>query len=268
MIDERRPLLEAEGVCAGYGDGPDAIAGVDLRASAGRILVLTGPNGAGKSTLLAALAGIAALRRGRVTVDGRDVSSMSGPERARLVGYLPQEVRVSAPFTVREIVMLGRFPHGRGLAFEGDDDLRAVDEALAATGTAALAGRAFGELSGGEKQRVLVASILAQGPRVLLLDEPTSALDLGRKGEVFAILRGLTRKGAAVVLVTHDLNLAGVFADEVALLAGGALLALGPPAHVLRREVLEPAYGRSFVLAPRADSPVPAVLPRSMEPCE
>ncbi|MDD5307883.1 MAG: ABC transporter ATP-binding protein [Deltaproteobacteria bacterium] len=265
MSVDAKALVEAEAVCAGYANGPDAVAGVDLRASAGRILVLTGPNGAGKSTLLAVLAGILAPRRGRVTIDGRDVCSLPGPERARLMGYLPQEVRASAPFTVREVVALGRFPHGRGLAFETDDDLCAVDEALAATGMTALAGRPFGELSGGEKQRVLIASILAQGPRVLLLDEPTSALDLGRKAEVFAILRERARKGAAVVVVTHDLNLAGVFADEVALLAKGVILVLGPPAQVLRREVLEPAYGPAFVVVPRADSAVPAVLPRPVE---
>lgn len=255
-------MLEARGLSAGYGSGRDIFRGVGLAVRRGRILAIAGPNGAGKSTLLAVLAGVHAPRNGEVLAAGQKLTGLSDRKRAQVIGYLPQNVIPFASYLVRELVAFGRFPYGRGLGFETAEDERAVDRALALTRAEYLRDRAFDELSGGERQRVLIASVLAAEPEALLLDEPTAALDVGQRSAVFDMLQELARQGAAVAVVTHDLNLAGLFADDLLLLLGdGRVAAMGHPGEVITQENLEKAYGGGFVLVPRPGSEVPGVLP-------
>jgi iron complex transport system ATP-binding protein len=253
--------LRGTGLTAGHGAGPDVIRGVDVILEPGKLVALVGPNGAGKSTLMAVLAGVLPPREGKVQVDDQDISLLTGPERGRIIGYLPQSVQPFAPFTAWELVSLGRYPHARGLGFETDLDRAAVERAMTLTRVDHLKDRPFGEISGGERQRVLVASVLAAEPQVLLLDEPTASLDIGQRSAVFTTLEELAAGGAAVAVVTHDLNLAGLFADSIFLLAEGAIAAEGTPAEVIDRRNLARAYGDGFELVARPGSSVPGVLP-------
>jgi iron complex transport system ATP-binding protein len=168
---------------------------------------------------------------------------------------------------VAELVATGRYPQQTGWAGQDASDRAAVMQALAATDTDSLADRHYSTLSGGERQRVLVASILAQEPDVLLLDEPTGSLDLHHRVQVFRLLRNAATGGRGVAVVTHDLNLAALFADRVALLVAGRLALVGPPGEVLGQDTLEQAYGAELVVLPHPDGVHVAVLPsRGDEP--
>ena len=264
MATESTVLLSGMGLNAGYGSNPDVFRHVDIAVKSNEILCIVGPNGSGKSTLLSVLAGVLAPRSGKLLMNGDDLAELSDLERAQKIGYLPQSVRPFTSYLVRELIALGRFPHTRGLGFETDADRIAVRRAMALTRVEHLASRPFDEISGGERQRVLIGSVLATEPDVLLLDEPTAALDIGQRSMVFHTLRELADDGAAVAVVTHDLNLAGLFADEIALLSYHKLEAYGPPEAVITEDSLRRTYGEGFVLVPRADSQVPGILPSRM----
>ena len=257
-------LLAARSVTANYGDGPDVFCGVDISVRQGQLLSIVGPNGAGKSTLLAVLAGVLKPRAGQVQVSGVDLADLPAVKRAQIIGYLPQSVQPFSPYRVRELIALGRYPHARGLGFETGADRRAVEEAMTLVRVSHLRARSFARLSGGERQRVLIASVLAAQPEVLLLDEPTAALDIGQRSSVFATLKRLAARGAAVAVVTHDLNLAGLFSDQIVLIADRQILASGQPSAVINGENLGAAYGDGFVLVSRPDSVVPGVLPAEL----
>lgn len=255
--------LAARALVAGYPGAPAVLRGIDLELAAGRFLCLLGPNGAGKSTLLRALAGLLPPAAGAAELDGSPLAAMPPPARARKIGFLPQEIQPAWSFSVEEAVALGARVAGHGGWFEtrpGPDTRRAVTRALELVGATELAAARLDELSGGERRRVLVASVLAQEPDWLLLDEPAAMLDLHHQAALFDLLRRLARDGFGVLCVTHDLNLAAAFADELVLLAGGRLAARGAPAEVLRPEPLARAFGDGFRLVPDADGP-PAVLP-------
>lgn len=259
--DAPAPVIEAHGLRVGYGGAADVLCDVDVTLTRGQVFCFVGPNGAGKSTLLGALAGIVPLRDGQVRLEGTPLSDISGRTRARRIGFLPQIVRPSIAYSVNELVALGRYAHSTGFGFETDRDRDAVERAMSLTHTGHLSERPFSTLSGGERQRVLIASVLAGEPEVLLLDEPTASLDITRSADVFAALEELAAMGRAVGVVTHDLNLAGQFGGEVALMSEGRVIADGAPGAVLTRERLHEAYGDGFVLVPRPGSDVPAVLP-------
>ena len=220
---------------------------LDFEVRTGEILAIVGPNASGKTTLLHLLSGVHRPRTGKVLLDGRDVSQLDVRERARKVAVVQQESPLLFPIRVREFVMQGRHPHLRPLEFASERDRSAVEWALAATETTALAGRLVQELSGGEKQRVVLARALAQQPEVLLLDEPTLHLDIGFQVE---LLRGVRRLANgiryAVVVVTHELNLAAEFADRVLLLHRGELCRLGTPEEVFEQELLERIFGTAL----------------------
>lgn len=215
---------------------------VDLRA--GRVTALIGPNGSGKSTLLRALARLRRPVSGEVTVDDQPVGPMSGREFARMVTLLSQHRPTPGGVSVRDVVGYGRHPHRTGWRGEDPRGSVAVDQAMALTGVADMADRGVDELSGGELQRVWLASALAQDTSVLLLDEPTNHLDLRYQVEILDVIRELADDhGVAVGVVLHDLDSAAVIADEVVLLRDGRLLAAGPPKDVLTSENLSQAYG-------------------------
>ena len=215
---------------------------------------LLGPNGAGKSTLLRLLAGTRRPQRGRIALDGVPLSDLSRAVVAQRMAVVPQETHLAFDYTAGEVAMMGRYPHLRTFEIEGPADLDIVDRALAATGTGHLKHRRFETLSGGEKQRVIIAAALAQlqsadrgraaGSGILLLDEPTASLDLAYQLEIAALLRRLHQEqGVAIVLSTHDLNLASSLCRTLVLLRAGTIVALGSTSDILTRKNIRQLYG-------------------------
>lgn len=230
--------LDAVGVAL---DGRPVLDGVTLDVRPGEVLALVGPNGAGKSTLLAVLSGERVPTSGAATLDGTPIAGYNPLELARRRAVLTQENSLSFPFLVRQVLEMGRSPWARTARLEDDD--RALAEAAERADVAHLLGRRFTELSGGERARVSLARVLAQDAGIVLLDEPTAALDLRHQEDVLGIARELAAGGRAVVIVLHDLSLAGAVADRVALLAEGRLASIGTPHEVLTAEAVSRVYG-------------------------
>ena len=213
---------------------------VSLRVGPGRIVGVVGPNGSGKTTLLRAVYRMLRPRLGRVVVGDDDLWELHPLEAARRIAVVVQEPRTDFEFTVREVVAMGRSPHQSAFARESAGDRRLVDDALAHVGIKALATRSFSTLSGGEKQRALIARALVQEAGVLILDEPTNHLDIRYQFEVLDLVRGV---GVTTLLSIHDLNLAAEYCDYIVVLNGGRVQAAGPVETVLVPQVLEPVFG-------------------------
>ena len=234
--------VEARGR-AGDEDGWAGLQGVSLEVRPGSRVGVLGANGSGKTTLLRVLGGTLRPDRGRVTLDGEDVRRFSRRSLARRIASVPQETHLAFDYTVLEIALMGRYPHLGPFELEGVRDLAIARDALLATGTAALERRSFATLSGGEKQRVIIASAVAQSAGLMLLDEPTASLDLGYQLEIAALLRRLNAdRGITMVVATHDLNFAASVCDELVLLKDGTVLAAGPVGEVLTRERVRELY--------------------------
>jgi iron complex transport system ATP-binding protein len=218
--------------------------GVSLSVSRGAIVGLLGPNGSGKTTLLRLLSGTLIPDRGRVLLDGQAIVGMSRRDLARRIAVVPQETHSAFDYSALEIVMMGRYPHLGAFELEGASDLAIARRAMADTGTASFEDRRFAALSGGEKQRVVIAGALAQASDVLLLDEPTASLDLGFQFEIAALLLRLNRdRGTTMVVSTHDLNLAATLCTELVLLKQGRVIAQGPTDKVLTPAHVRDLYG-------------------------
>jgi iron complex transport system ATP-binding protein len=236
-------MLNATELSFAYHRGTRVLDDVSLSIARGSIAGLIGPNGSGKTTLLRVLNGTLTPAAGSVSLDGVALSAMSRLGVAKRIAVVPQETQVTFDFTALEIVLMGRYPHLGAFAIEGRDDVSIARKALAATGTAALESRQFATLSGGEKQRVVIASALAQSSDVLLLDEPTTALDIGFQFEIASLLSRLNReRGTTMVVSTHDLNLAAMLCTELVLLKSGRVLAVGPTRDVLTPENIRRLY--------------------------
>ncbi|MFI1621412.1 ABC transporter ATP-binding protein [Streptomyces lydicus] len=221
-----------------------------LRADSGGLVGLVGPNGSGKSTLLRCVYRALRPAAGAVRLDGADLHTMDARTGARLLAALPQEAGTEFDFTVAEVVAMGRLPHQHGSGRASAADTAVCERALARVGAAHLAGRGFLSLSGGEKQRVLIARALAQEPKVLVLDEPTNHLDIAQQLEVLALVRD---SRLTVLTALHDLNLAAVHCDALHVIAEGRIVASGPPYEVLTPELLAEVFG---VRAHRVRHPV------------
>lgn len=235
--------MTAKGVSAGYGDS-DILKQVSLELVSGKLVGVIGPNGSGKTTLLRVMSRALRPSSGQVAINGKDIFAMHARDFARRVAVVPQETLVPFDFSVLEVVLMGRSPWLGRFDLEGPPDIEVAEEALAVTGTAHLRDRPINALSGGERQRVILARALAQSPEVLLLDEPTSHLDIGYQLEMMDAVSGLCRdRGLAVMIVLHDLNLAGQYCDSVAIIAGGQLQASGSPAEVITTENIGSIYG-------------------------
>jgi len=207
------------------------------------LVAILGPNASGKSTLLRLISGTIAPLSGRVELDGQETSRLDSRTRAQQIAVVHQESPMIYPALAGDFVLQGRHPYGRALRLASKDDIAIARNALAQVGAEHLAGRTIGELSGGEKQRVILARALAQQPRLVLLDEPTLHLDIGAQVELLERLRRLAEENRyAVVVVTHELALAAEFADHVVLLQHGRCLRVGPPAAVYQRELLEQVF--------------------------
>lgn len=229
--------------------GGFSLAGVSFVIEAGEVFGVIGPNSAGKTTLLRLLTRVVAPARGEVRLDGRPIARLAHAELARQIAVVPQDAPRPFPFSVEQLVLMGRYPHGPGRFFESDEDRALARAAMAATGVLDLATLPLEQLSGGERQRAMLARALAQQPRLLVLDEPTSHLDLRYQAETAALLQRVNaERGMTVLLVSHDLNLAAEVCDRLLLLGGGRMARVGPPGEVLRREVLEPVFGCAVVV--------------------
>ena len=225
-------------------DARPVLEDVSLAIGGGDFFVVIGPNGSGKTTLMKLICGLLRTGPGRIRVFDRDIRSYSHRSLARRIAYVPQSLEVSFPFTVAEAVLLGRAPHQNVLGLPRAADLEAAGRAMATTGVAHLAGRKLDQLSCGEQQRVSIARALCQEPEILLLDEPTASLDLANQVRLMDLMERLKREtGLTVVMVSHDVNLAAMYADRLLLLSNGRVARMGSPAEVLTPRDLEAAYG-------------------------
>ncbi len=225
------------------------------------VVGIIGPNGSGKSTLLRLAAGVLIPDAGSIRLGGNDLIRMERKSIARHLGYLPQELGSVYDFRVEEIVRMGRYPYLKGVGSLGASDVKAVERSLVRTDLQELKRRRLSRLSGGEKQRAFLASVLSQEPDVLLLDEPTAALDVHRQVRFFRLLRELASSGIGVGVVTHDLNLASLFSDRLILLSGGECIKSGRPVDVLNTKVMKQVYGRGLLVKKHPDIDRPTVLP-------
>jgi iron complex transport system ATP-binding protein len=272
-------MLTADSIAFAYDAGAPVLRDVSVTADAREIIGILGPNGSGKTTLLKVLAGLLRPQAGQVTLDGRAIASVGRKEIAGRMSVVPQETRLAFDYTVLEVVLMGRYAHLGAFELEGPDDFAAARHALRATGTERFEQRPFESLSGGEKQRVVIASAIAQldtgiaaapvtaGPKAagytyLLLDEPTASLDLGYQLDIVALLRRLhDERGLGVIVSIHDLNLAAAFCDRLVLLRDGRVLAVGATRDVLTPAHIRELYGVDAEVLPHPSAGHPVVVP-------
>jgi iron complex transport system ATP-binding protein len=252
--------LELRGLSVEIG-GRRIVSGISLRVADGQFAGLIGPNGSGKSTILKAIYRVHRPAAGSVLVNGTDLHRMRPKMAARRVAVVAQENPMDFGFTVREMVMIGRTPHKGPFDRDNDNDQTIIQDAMQRTGCADLGGRSFQSLSGGEKQRVLIARALAQGADHLILDEPTSHLDIRYQISVLELVAGL---GVTVLAALHDLNLAALFCDTVHVLSDGSLIAGGSPAEVITPGIARAAYGADVLIIDHPDTGTPQLLPRRL----
>lgn len=256
----RTPRLLARDLSAGYGRGT-VLHSVSITLHSGELVGLVGPNGAGKSTLLRVLSRALPAASGELQLEGRPLHRFSSPEIAQRIAFVPQSEPTLFEFTVREVVLMGRYAHIRTRSRECDEDYSAAVRGMVATDTLHLAERPITELSGGEHRRVLIARALAQEAPVMLLDEPTANLDISHQADVLRLVRGLVdREGVAAIAALHDLNLASEYCDRIALLAGGRIIAEGAPREVFTETLLERVYGLELKVIRNPASGQPMVL--------
>lgn len=241
-------MLEADNISINYGVCA-VVAGVSLSLEAGKIIALVGANGAGKTTLLKSLNGSMPVSAGAIKLDGKLLETYSRVEIARKITVIAQETETKFPVSVLEFVLSGRFAHGAAFGWETEHDLQIAVRCLAECDLENYANRAMNQLSGGERQRVVLARALATEAKTLLLDEPTANLDLAHQALLFRLVKTRCESnGAAAIVITHDLNLAAEFADEIILLKNGAILSKGAPETVLTAENLMEIFGVKVLL--------------------
>jgi len=240
--------LEAIDLAFGYPRAPVGH-GVSLSVDSGEVLCLLGPNGCGKTTLFRTLLGLIPSQGGTLLLDGRDVAGFSRPEFARRLGYVPQANAAYFPFSVLEVVLMGRASRIGAFSTPSAIDHEAARSALEALGILHLGPRLYTAISGGERQMALIARALAQEPDMIVMDEPTASLDFGNQARVLERIRALAASGLAIVLSTHDPGHAYACADRVALMKKGQLVALGTPAEVVTPERLRELYGIDVAVA-------------------
>jgi iron complex transport system ATP-binding protein len=236
---------------------------VSLSLAEGEVLALLGANGAGKTTLFKTMLGLLPVKAGEVTLDGKPLSAGSRRERALRIAYVPQAHAAPFPFTVRDVVLMGRAAHLRAFAMPGERDRAIADAALESLGITGLADTPCTEISGGERQLALIARALAQQARIIVMDEPTANLDYGNQMRLLAHIRTLAGKGLAIVLSTHNPDHALQVADRVALLKDGTLMALGAPAETLTPQRLKDIYGIDVVIGRVEGSEALVCAPRA-----
>jgi iron complex transport system ATP-binding protein len=262
------PRLSVEQVSYAYAPNPQqapvfTLEATSFQAKAGEVVAVLGPNASGKSTLLEIISGALEPLSGRVLLNGFVTHQLEPRPRGQRIAMVQQESLLLFPSKAWEFVLQGRHPYGRSLRFESDEDVTIVKNALAQVGAEHLADRWMDQISGGEKQRVILARALAQQPLLLLLDEPTLHLDIGAQVDLLLTLRRLAAENRyTVVVVTHELNLAGEYADQVVLLQKGKCLRVGTPAGVYQRDLLEQVFQTQLTVETGASGrPRVSILP-------
>jgi iron complex transport system ATP-binding protein len=241
-------VLIVEDISVSYGEAP-IVSGVSLELVPGKTIALAGANGAGKTTLLKALNGGLPLAAGSISLGGRPLDAWSRRETAKMIAVIAQENETQFPVTVLEFVLSGRFAHGAAFGWETGADVEVADRALGLCDLEGYANRLMNRLSGGERQRVVLARALATEARILLLDEPTANLDLAHQAMMFRLVRERCRTcESAAIVITHDLNLASEFADELILLEKGKIVAKGAPGDVLTVDNIQRIFGVRVLL--------------------
>jgi len=228
----------------------------------GEFFVVIGPNGSGKTTLMKLIAGLLRPGRSAIHIMGKDIRYYSRKALARRIAFVPQQVPMDFPFTVSNVVLFGRAPHLGTFGLESRQDLEQAKQAMAFTEVAHLAGRRMDQLSGGERQRVFIARAICQAPEIMILDEPTAALDIAHQMRIMDLMEKMKQeKGITVLMVSHDVNLAAMYADTLLLLKNGSLAEWGPPDQVLSYETLEPVYGCPLLVDESPLGELPRVTP-------
>ena len=267
---------QLQNVGARYGGRADwALRDVSLTIEPGELIGIIGPNGSGKSTLLKLLAGLMAPQQGELRLERRPLADYAIGERARRIAVVPQSAHVVFPFTAREIIAMGRLPHRAlrtadwslaaavGWPSETEADRTIVESVIEQLELGSIAERSVLELSGGERQKVFLARAFAQEPSILLLDEPTASLDLHHQAAIHRLVRAMhEERGVTVVMVSHDLNLAALFARRLVLLECGAVRRIGAPDDVLTQAELDRLYDRAVVVDRHPDAPAPRITLR------
>jgi iron complex transport system ATP-binding protein len=241
--------INVDNVSFGYEPAVPVVRNVSLTVQTGEFLTFIGPNGSGKTTLLRLLDRILLPQRGTIMLDGQPLTRLARAAIARRIAFVPQDSAIQFPFSVEDVVLMGRAPHTRGLAFEKPADRERARVVMALTDITHLADHAITDLSGGERQRVLIARALAQEPGIILLDEPNAHLDIAHQIEVFTLLQRLNRDShLTVVSVSHDLNLAAIFSERIAMMANGTLVAVGTPSEVLTESRINAVFKTSVLV--------------------
>jgi iron complex transport system ATP-binding protein len=253
--------VSADRISLSYG-GKQVLHDLSLAISLKEFFIIIGPNGAGKSTLLKALNATEKIDSGSISLFGRPQSDYSRRELARLAALVPQGLDTNFPFRVADTVLMGRSPHLGLLGMEQEEDYRIARQAMQATETSELAHRTLDQLSGGERQRVIIARAICQQPSILFLDEPTASLDLAHQIRIMDLLENLRReRKITICMISHDINLAAMYADRLLLMKTGRVVAFGNPDQVLEEKLLEESYGCRLLIDENPVSGTRRVLP-------
>lgn len=238
------------------------LADLSFSVNHGEFFVVIGPNGSGKTTLMKLIAGLLRPGRQKVRIMGRDIRSYGRKSLARQIAFVPQLVPMDFPFTVADVVLFGRAPHLGTFGLESRSDRLLAKQAMAFTEIDHLARRRMDQLSGGERQRVFIARAICQEPEIMILDEPTAALDIAHQMRIMDLMEKMKKeKAITVLMVSHDVNLAAMYADTLLLMQNGSLFKWGPPREVLRYETLEPVYGCPLLVDESPLGELPRVTP-------
>lgn len=254
-------LLKIDNIDFSY-QSSKVLDGVTFEVKNGEFLGIMGPNGSGKTTLLRCISNVLSPQIGTVLIDGKSIQKLSRKEVARNIGVVPQTSTIDFTFTVSELVLMGRTPYTERFKSESTHDFKIAEDAMKLTNTLHLAERTFNELSGGEKQRVIIARALAQEPKILLLDEPTVHLDITSQFEILKLVKNLSKqKEIVVIAVFHDLNLAAQYSDRLILLDNGKIVSIGLPDKVLTPENIQKTYKIDAIVKRDSLTHTPIITP-------
>ncbi len=254
-------ILKVKNVEYSYQRSDWSMGPVSFEIEEGEFVGIVGPNGSGKSTFVKLAGGILKADKGQIVLKNENMSAVSRRDIARVLGYLPQSVESVFNYKVEEVVAMGRYAYLEGMGFLGENDLEQIHRSMELTEIKKYAGRYLNQLSGGEKQRVLLASVLCQNPEILVLDEPTTGLDMHHQVLFFELLGKLSREGLSIVTVTHDLNLAGMFCDRLMLVQDGKIAKTGSVEEVINKQTLDEIYPGNVYVSNHPVSGTPIVLP-------
>lgn len=253
-------MLSIKNISAGY-DRKTVLSDVNMDVRKGEFIGLIGPNGSGKTTLLRVISRVLKPYNGHVLLDGEDVAKIPRNTLARTMAFLTQDISLNLPFTVRQMTLMGRFPYLSQYGKESDEDIAIAENAMALADVSHLSERFITEISGGERQRALIAMCLAQEPEILLLDEPTNHLDVGHQLSVLDLIRKLNQQtDMTVISVFHNLNLASEYCHRLMVLDNGQVESQGTPADVLTSDMVNKVYGAKVLIEKNPVSQKPHII--------